>query len=188
MDTAFNEQISKTHQSGNWEQINRQYANLKTIIDAMGGPGKLPATGQIPPSQLGAALARGVGKENKALGVGDLNELARIGQTHVKDQIPNSGTAQRQLIQSLLTGTGGSVVGGAAAAGTGGDPVQGALMGAGIGLGAAAIPRGIQLLMNSKAGQAYLTKGLLPINEADRAALARALQVGGMASAPALSQ
>lgn len=175
-----------------FKTASRQYANTKTIIDAMGGPGALPAKGQLPPSQLGAALGRSVGRENKALGVGDLNELSRVGQTFVKDQIPNSGTAQRQLIQSMLTTggapVGGGVVGGAAAAGTGNDPIKGAMYGAALGAGTAAIPRAIQMLMNSPAGQAYLTKGVLPVDAAQRAALARALQIGGMGAIPALTQ
>ena len=166
----------------------RKYANTKTIIDAMGGPGALPAQGQIPPSQLSAALARSVGRENKALGMGDLNELSRVGQTFLKDQIPNSGTAQRQLWQSLLTGGGGAGIGAGAAAATGHDPWKGAAYGAAIGGAGLALPKGIQAIMNSPAGQAYLTRGIVPINAAEREALARALQIGGMAAAPALSQ
>jgi hypothetical protein len=171
-----------------FKDASRKYANTKTIIDAMGGPGALPAKGQVPPSQLGNALARSIGKENKTLGGGDLNELARVGQLFVKDQIPNSGTAQRQFIQSLLTGGGGAGVGAGIAAGTGNDPVKGALYGGAAGIGAAAAPRAIQMIMNSPAGQAYLTKGILPIDPAMRAALAKAIQIGGMASVPALTQ
>lgn len=166
----------------------RKYANTKTIIDAMGGAGTLPAKGQVAPAQLSAALARSIGKENKTLGGGDLNELSRVGQAFVKDQIPNSGTAQRQMIQSLLTTGGGSLVGSAAAAGTGHDPLQGAMLGGAIGAGSAAMPRALQLLMNSKAGQEYLAKGVLPIDPAQRAALAKAIQLGSMGAVPALSQ
>jgi len=183
LDSAFADQAGPDYQG-----LSRQYANTKTIIDAMGGPGKLPATGQVPPAQLGAALARSVGKENKTLGVGDLNELSRIGQTFLKGQIPDSGTAQRQMIQSLLTTGGGSLVGGAAAAGTGHDPVQGALYGAAAGAGAAAVPRALQMVINSPAGQAYLTRGVIPIDAATRAALSKALQLTGMGAIPALTQ
>lgn len=183
LDSAFASQAGPDYQG-----LSRQYANTKTIIDAMGGPGKLPATGQVPPAQLGAALARSVGKENKALGVGDLNDLSRIGQTFLKGQIPDSGTAQRQLIQSLITTGGGSLVGGAAAAGTGHDPVQGAFYGAAAGAGAAAVPRALQMIINSPAGQAYLTRGVIPIDATTRAALSKALQLMGTAAVPALTQ
>lgn len=183
LDAAFESQAGPDYKA-----LSRKYANTKTIIDAMGGPGALPAKGQIPPAQLGAALARSVGRENKALGAGDLNELSRIGQTFLKDQIPNSGTAQRQMIQSLMTTGGGSLVGGAAAGGTGHDPVQGALIGAGIGAGAMAAPRAIQMLINSPAGQAYLTRGIVPIDPAMRRALAAAVQMGAIGAVPAMTQ
>ena len=191
LDDAFAGQLTGDTAEA-FKGASRQYANTKTIINAMGGAGALPAKGQIPPSQLGAALARSIGRENKALGMGDLNELSRIGQTFVKDQIPNSGTAQRQFIQSLLTSGGmaggGAGIGGVTAAATGNDPLKGAAYGAAIGGSALLAPKAIQTLMNSPAGQAYLTRGIIPIDAAGRQALARALQLGGMASVPALSQ
>jgi len=188
LDEAFGAQVADPA----WPDLSRQYANLKTITQAMGGPGNLPATGQIPPSQLGAALSNSIGREGKALGRGDLNELSRIGQTFVKDQIPNSGTAQRQMIQSLLT-TGGGGVGGASlgfggALATGNDPWEAAAYGGALGGAAMLTPKVIQSLMNSPAGVKYLTTGIVPIDEAGRKALASALQIGGMAAAPALAQ
>lgn len=137
----------------------RQYANLKTIIDAMGGAGNLPAKGQVVPAQLSASLSRSIGKENKALGAGDLNELARIGTTFVRDQVPNSGTAQRQFIQNILTGNlAGAVPGAGIGYYQGGaeGAMAGGLLGAG---GALLAPRAIQMLMNSPAGRAYLAGG-----------------------------
>src|SRR6185369_3582714 len=99
MDSAFNSQMEAAGSEA-WKGANRQYANLKTILQAAGGPGAQAASNQIAPTQLAAALRQSIGKEGVALGHGDLNELTRIGTTFVKDQIPNSGTAQRQLIQS----------------------------------------------------------------------------------------
>lgn len=185
LDDAFKAQL----QGGEAEafgQASRQYANLKTIMGAMGGAGNLPAAGQIAPAQLGAALARSVGREGRALGRGDLNEIARIGQTFVREQVPNSGTAQRQMIQALLTSAGGAGAGGGTALAMGRDPVEGMAVGAGIGAGALVAPRVAQALMNSPAGQAYLTRGLLPISDAERAALAAALRLGAVGSVPAL--
>ena len=187
LDTAFREQLSGADKPL-VEDATRKYANVKTIIDAMGGAGKLPATGQVSPAQLSAALGRAMGREGKALGRGDLNELARVGQVFVKDQVPNSGTAQRQLIQGLLTGGGGATVGGGTAYALGKDPLEGAAYGAGIGASALAAPRIAQMLMNSPAGQAYLTKGAVALSDAERKALSSALRSLAVGSAPALAQ
>lgn len=181
LDEAFTSQAGEGYQA-----TSRQYANLKTIIDSMGGSGALPAEGQIPPSALSSALARSIGKENKTLGGGDLNELARIGQAFIKDQIPNSGTAQRQAIQALLQTGGGSLLGGGAALTTGHDPLKGAAIGAGLGAGSIAAPRIAQALMNSPAGQAYLKQGLVSLTPAQRAALTAAIRSGAIGSAPSL--
>lgn len=188
LDTAFNDQMGATGSQA-WKQANREYSNLKTVMDAMGGAGNLPAKGQVAPAQLAAALTRSVGKEGRALGRGDLNELSRVGQLFVRDQVPNSGTAQRQLIQSLMTGGGGGAfIGGAGAAATGNDPVKGALTGAafGVGGGAAklALPRLIQSLMNSPTGQAYLTNNAL--TPAARARLVNAMRSISIGATPAL--
>ena len=187
MDTAFKEGIEGADAQA-FGDTSRKYANLKTIIDAMGGAGKLPAKGQISPAQLSAALSRSIGKEGKALGRGDLNELTRIGQNFVSEQIPNSGTAQRQLIQALLTSGGGSLIGGGAAGMTGGDVSTGMLAGGALTAGGLAAPRAIQSLMNSPAGQAYLTKGIAQLSPAMREALAKTLRTGALATMPALSQ
>lgn len=97
LDSEFAAQISGA-QGEAFRDLSRQYANVKTIIDAMGGAGNLPAKGQIAPAQLGAAVGRAMGREGRALGRGDLNELSRIGQLFVRDQIPNSGTPQRLFL------------------------------------------------------------------------------------------
>ena len=180
LDSAFRSQIPAADREA-VEGATRQYANVKTIIDAMGGAGNLPATGQISPAQLSAALGRALGREGKALGRGDLNELARVGQIFVRDQIPNSGTAQRQLIQSLLTTGGGAGVGGAAAAATGNNPVEGMAYGLAAGGASLAAPKLVQALMNSKAGQEYLKKGAVALTESQRAALSNALRTGAIA-------
>lgn len=184
LDEAFKDQI----QDPAFGQLSRQYANLKTITHAMGGSGRLPASGQIPPAQLGAAIANGIGREGKALGRSDLSDLSRIGQSFIKDQIPNSGTAQRQMIQSLLTTGGGAGVGAGGAVATGNDPWQGAGVGAAIGGASMLAPKVAQVLMNSPAGQQYLAHGLAPISEAQRRALAAAIQMGAIGAAPALTQ
>lgn len=182
LDTAFRDQIPVADKAA-VETASRQYANVKTIIDAMGGAGNLPATGQVSPAQLSAALGRAMGREGKALGRGDLNELARVGQVFVRDKVPNSGTAQRQLIQSLLTTGGGAGLGATGAAATGHDPVSGAAYGLAAGGASLAAPKLFQSLMNSKAGQEYLKSGAVALTETQRAALSNALRIGAIGAA-----
>ena len=182
LDTAFREQLPAADKA-TVETASRQYANVKTIIDAMGGAGNLPATGQVAPAQLSAALGRAMGREGKALGRGDLNELARVGQVFVRDQVPNSGTAQRQLIQSLLTTGGGAGLGATGAAATGHDPLSGAAYGLAAGGASLAAPKLVQALMNSGVGQEYLKKGAVALTEGQRAALSNALRLGAIGAA-----
>jgi hypothetical protein len=186
LDDEFKAQLQGSD-AQTFTDASRKYANLKTITHAMGGAGNLPAIGQISPAQLSSAIGNAMGREGKALGRGDLNELARIGQTFVKDKIPNSGTAQRQLIQSLLTTGAGSAIGGGAALASGNDPMKGLAIGAGIGASGLAIPKLVQALMNSKAGQAYLTNGIASLSATQRKALTDAVRLGAMGSAPALA-
>lgn len=183
LDTAFRGQLSGADKEA-VEGASRQYANVKTIIDAMGGPGTAPAKGQLSPAQLSAALGRSMGREGKALWRGDLNELARVGQVFVKDQIPNSGTAQRQFVQQLLTGGAGAVPGAGAGYLAGGPEgaAAGAALGMSVGLGG---PKLVQALMNSKAGQHYLTEGAVPLTDAGRKALAAALRSAAVGTAVA---
>ena len=185
LDSAFNAQMEGVGSEA-WKGANRQYANLKTIMQAAGGPGATAATNQLAPAQLSAALRQAMGKEGVALGRGDLNELTRVGQTFVKDQIPNSGTAQRQLIQGLLTGGGGATVGGGTAMALGKDPMEGAMYGAGIGASALLAPKLAQVMMNSPAGQKYLTQGAVALTDAERKALTALIRSASVGAAPAL--
>lgn len=84
-----------------WAQVRGQWANMKTVEPLVG---KSPA-GNIPPSQLmGRVTSDGAGKVRMASGKGgELGELARIGQQFLKDA-PNSGTADRLLVNSLIGG------------------------------------------------------------------------------------
>lgn len=181
LDSAFKDQLSGLDGEA-FKEASRKYANLKTIIDAMGGAGNLPAKGQVAPAQLSAALARSVGRENKALGVGDMNELARVGQSFVREQIPNSGTAQRQFIQNLITG---NVAGALPGAGIGyyeggsEGALLGGMLGAGVTMGG---PRALQMLINSPAGQAYLANGLAKVPPQVLNAIPAATSVGLPAS------
>lgn len=166
LDTEFRAQLAQS-QGPQYQELSRQYANLKTIIDAMGGAGNLPAKGQLSPAQLGGALGKAMGREGRALGRGDLNELSRVGQLFVRDQIPNSGTPQRLFIQNLLSGNVGNIGGGIAGAGAGyyaGGSPESAALGGLLGVGGGLLsPRALQVLMNSPSGQAYLKQGILSL-------------------------
>ena len=87
-----------------------------------------------------------------AFGRGDLDELSRIGQAVLKPTVPNSGTPERAMMATLLTGGLGS----GAATGVGADGLTAMAMGA----GAFALPRVAQAAYNTPAARAYLTNRL----------------------------
>lgn len=131
-----------------WQRTRRQYANLKTISKAVSSGSAGAASGDISGAQLWGAQKAGTGADQMARGSGDLNELARIGQAFVKPQTPNSGTAQRGMIQSLLSGGVGATAGALS-----GDPMM-ALLTTG---GALATPAAVARFLRSDAGRRWLT-------------------------------
>lgn len=150
--TAMDASISPAD-SADWSEARRQYANLMTIARAAGRAGEGAAEGRLSPLALREAVNQSTGG-GYAFGRGDLNELARLGQSVLRPP-PDSGTAGRTMANQLLTGSlmttggiGGTVVGG---------PVGG-VAGAAASL---ALPRVVQALMNNPAGQAYLRNQLV---------------------------
>ncbi len=133
-----------------WQDARRQYGNLRIIEDAMASPSAEAASGNIPPALLWRGVKNQRGSAGMARGRGDLNDLSRVGQQFLKQQIPNSGTPERTQMTRWLTG---------------GLPLTGALVGgvpgAVAGMGAAALsaltPPAIQALMGTAAGRAWLT-------------------------------
>jgi hypothetical protein len=105
---------------GAWRLANKQYQAYKGIEKAMSSSGAEALKGNISP----AALLNAVKSGNKAYsrGAGELNELARAGAMYLREPIGNSGTAQRQFWQNLL-----STGGGAAAAGAGAVSIPAAI-------------------------------------------------------------
>lgn len=85
--------------------IRSQWANLRTTEDALKQVSG--AAGNVKPASLYPLIRKGSTKEMRA--------LAKVGQNVLKDVVPDSGTAQRALYQSLLTGSGSAGVAGAAA-------------------------------------------------------------------------
>lgn len=138
-----------------WQQVRRQYGALKTIMKAMSASGTGQAEGNISGAGLwNAARAAAASKDQFVRGAGDLNDLARVGQTYVKGQIPNSGTSQRNMLIKMLQGTGPV---GTAGAMSGGDP----LMMAAAGTLGYSIPPAVQAFLQSPAGRAYMTNQLV---------------------------
>ena len=86
-----------------WRQLNRYYANGKVIQDAMGAAGAGTAEGNISPLQLRGAINRSLGSDAYSRGYGDLNDLARAGQSVLRKP-PDSGTPQGTAINALLRG------------------------------------------------------------------------------------
>lgn len=86
-----------------WRELNRHYANGMVIQDAMGAAGAGAAEGNISLLQLRGAIKNSLGKDAYARGYGDLNDLARAGQSVLRKP-PDSGSPQGILINALLKG------------------------------------------------------------------------------------
>jgi len=168
--TAMDASISPSDKT-EWDKMRRQYANMSVIADAAGQAGASAAEGVMSPVALRGALTRSIGKGNYELGRGDLNELARIGQSVLRPP-PDSGTAGRSFAHNILTGAFG--VGGAGLGADLGGPL-GAMVGASVPV---VLPRVAQMLMNSGLGQAYL-KNQKAVDPTITANLARALALHG---------
>jgi hypothetical protein len=168
LDDAASRSISPDD-AASWDAARRQYGNFKTIERAMMSP--TAVEGNIPPAAFRQAVQQSTGSRYSS-GVGDLNDLSRIGKAFVQDQIPNSATAQRTMMQNLLTG--GALTGGGAAMMV--DPVTASITAA-LGLGG---PRIAQTVYNSDMGRRYLTNQALDaaIPPATRRSLARLLAQG----------
>lgn len=81
-----------------WKTLRAQWGNMKTVEPLVGKS----ADGTISPAALMQRVNVGAGAGRMATGKGgELGDLARIGQRFLKDA-PNSGTADRSLINNLL--------------------------------------------------------------------------------------
>lgn len=82
------------------KRANAMWANMKTAEDALkqvnGG-----AAGNVKPASLWPLVRKGSTKE--------MRELAKVGQNVLRQQLPDSGTADRMFMQNLLGLGGGSV-------------------------------------------------------------------------------
>lgn len=142
-----------------WQQARREWGNLKVIERASTGGGEAAAGGLISPAQLRIAASRGAGnRASYARGQGDFSELARAGQ-QIMTPLPNSGTAQRNLMTGIVGG-------GGSAAAVGGDPLWAGI----IALGPAAAGR---ILMSPMAQAYFGNRAMAP---GARAAIEQRLQ------------
>jgi hypothetical protein len=139
-----------------WRELNRHYANLSVIKDAMGDAGAGVAEGNISPLSLRRAIESSMGNDAYAMGRGDMNDLARIGQSVLRKP-PDSGTAGRTIINQLMTGSVHGGVGGAIGTALLG-PIGGAVGGL---VGTTLGPRMVQSAMNSPVGRGYLTNQMM---------------------------
>jgi hypothetical protein len=145
--TAMDNSISPEDAAA-WSQLRRDYANLMVVSRAAGGAGEAAATGRISPLALRGAVNQSTGG-GYAFGRGDLNELSRIGQSVLRPPA-DSGTAGNNMANALLTGQL------AAAGGIGGTMAAGPIGGVAGAMGSMLMPRIVQALLDSDAGQTYL--------------------------------
>lgn len=147
LDEAAESSLSKADREA-WQLARKQWANLKVVEKAAAPTSADAVSGNVSVAKLAHALKSA---DPKGFTYGtrsdELSDLARIGQAFLKQQIPDSGTAQRTFWQSLLT-----------------NPLEFAWKLPVGGAGAVSVPA--QKLINSKAGQKYLTNGLTPDSKA----------------------
>ena len=142
-------------EGGNLQRLNREYSNYKTVQKAASRVSENSLEGVLSPSAL-LQTVESANKTKSQRGYNDLYDIARAGRSVLTDSIPNSGTAQRQFIQQLLT-QGGVGLG---AAGTIGGLTQNPEY-AGAALAASLIaPKIAQSALGTKAAQTYFTKGI----------------------------
>jgi len=139
----------------------------------MGGAGANAAEGNISLLQLRSAINRSLGSDAYGRGYGDLNDLARGGQSVLRKP-PDSGSPQGVAINKLLTGS--SIMSAGAGSQLGG--VEGAMVGAAVPfLAPWAVGAGVRGRIpgtDFSPGQAYLTNRVA--RDASPASLAAAIQ------------
>jgi len=154
LDAAFERSLPES-QRGVMAGINKRYQAFKPIQKAMeSSKAEGLKTGNIDPTTL---------YNNVEVGA-PLSKLSDAAAGHLRQTIPDSGTAQRLFMQNALTGAG------VAGAGYGGATDNNWALAGGLAL---AGPKGAQMLYNSKAGQKYLTEGMRPIIQSGANAVAR---------------
>lgn len=138
-----------------WKQANKDWMVMKNVEGAID-----PLTGEVSPANLLNAMKRK--DANRVLyGKGDqeLTDIARVGKQFITPKTGDSGTAQRQMMIKLLTGSG---IGGLAATALY-DPVTAAEAGTAALLGGVLLPKAAGAMMRKQGG--YLTDGLADLGK-----------------------
>lgn len=166
LDRAADGSISEADQAA-WRTARQQWGNLKAIEDAAKPVSADAVSGNISPAKLASAIMKN-NRHGMIYGQGDqvMPDLARIGQAFIREQVPDSGTAQRAMYQALLTGspaTAGLMMSNPAMLGTA--------------LSTLVLPNVAQRVLHSNAGRTYFSRGMIP-NNPTTAQIARALRQG----------
>jgi hypothetical protein len=139
------------------KKANNDWATMKSMERAID-----PTTGNVSP----ALLINGLKKQdaNRVLygkGNQDLTDIAKVGKEFISSKVPDSGTAQRAAMMSMLKGT--ALAGAGADFAVDQDPtdITGLLAAP---ILAATIPKAAAKAMWKKGG-GYLSKGLLDLNK-----------------------
>jgi hypothetical protein len=102
-----------------WRTAREHWGNLKTLSAASAaGTQESRAAGNLSPGALTSAVRRSRGTDNFARGNSPMDDISRVGD-YLADTIPNSGTPQTAMMQTMLTGgplAGAYAVGGIPAA------------------------------------------------------------------------
>lgn len=174
LDRAADNSISPADQQA-WRTARQQWSNLKAVEEAAKPISADAVSGNISPAKLAGAIMKN-NRNGMIYGQGDqvMPDLARIGQAFIKEQVPDSGAAQRALYQALLTGS---------------PATAGFLMSNPATMGAAAstlvLPTIVQRALHSKAGRAYFSRGMIPQNPTTEQ-IARILKQGSVGAGSAL--
>lgn len=153
LDAAFERSLPESQQSL-MANINQRYQSFKPIQGAMESVSGV--TGEIDPLSLYSKVNVGA----------PLSDLADAGRNILPSKIPDSGTAQRMMMQNLVTGAG------AASAGYGVASDNNYALAAGAALGG---PKAAQMIYNSPRVQNYLINGMSPLIQSGANAVAGTL-------------
>lgn len=103
MDNALERSITNPADLDALRQARRQYRNLIPVAKAAAGAGEQSAEGIITPAKMRQALtSTDRGKRDYARGRGDYADLVQAGNL-VMTPLPNSGTAQREMVRTFAS-------------------------------------------------------------------------------------
>jgi len=87
-----------------WRTAREHWGNLKTLASASAmGTQESRAAGNLSPGALTSAVRRSRGTDQFARGNSPMDDISRAGD-YLADTIPNSGTPQTAMMQTMLTG------------------------------------------------------------------------------------